>query len=106
MFSNPSRIISSVLFDSEKHKKVLEKGKHDKCEFHGYELLIIFRHSNNVQKICRVITMRKKKVSKPSKNFSRIRERKVRNKRDDVNKSRVLIKVRNNIHLSRKVDII
>ncbi|QWH92045.1 hypothetical protein EXW29_28445 (plasmid) [Bacillus toyonensis] len=43
--------------------------------------------------------MRKKKISKPSKNFSRIREKKVRNKRDDVNKSRVSIKLGNNTSL-------
>ncbi|NKW95868.1 MULTISPECIES: hypothetical protein [Bacillus cereus group] len=43
--------------------------------------------------------MRKKKTSKPSKNFSRMRERKVRNKGEDVNKSRVSIKLGNNISL-------
>lgn len=37
-----------------------------------------------------------KKTSKPSKNFSRMRERKVRNKKDDVNKSRVSIKLGKN----------
>lgn len=39
--------------------------------------------------------MRKKKTSKPSKNFSRMRERKVRNKNGEVNKSRVSIKLGN-----------
>ncbi|PEC75675.1 hypothetical protein CON25_00280 [Bacillus thuringiensis] len=43
--------------------------------------------------------MRKKKTKKPSKNFSKMRERKVRNKRDDVNKSRVSIKLGNNTSL-------
>lgn len=43
--------------------------------------------------------MRKKKTSKSSKNFSRMRERKVRDKRDDVNKSRVSIKLGNNSSL-------
>ncbi|PFL09800.1 hypothetical protein CN898_23055 [Bacillus thuringiensis] len=43
--------------------------------------------------------MRKKKTSKPSENFSRMRERKVRNKRVDVNKSRVSIKLGSNTSL-------
>lgn len=43
--------------------------------------------------------MRKKKTSKPSKNFSRMRERKVKNKRDDLNKSRISLKLGNNTSL-------
>ncbi|KAA6457661.1 hypothetical protein F8169_30590 [Bacillus cereus] len=43
--------------------------------------------------------MRKKKTRKLSKNFSRMRERKVRNKRGDVNKSRVSIKLGSNTSL-------
>ncbi|HDR8042156.1 TPA: hypothetical protein QCZ17_004477 [Bacillus cereus] len=43
--------------------------------------------------------MKKKKTSKPSKNFSRMRERKVRNKKGEVNKSRVSIKLGNTTSL-------
>lgn len=41
----------------------------------------------------------KEKTSKSSKNFSRLRERTVRNKRGDVNKSRVSIEFGNNTSL-------
>lgn len=49
-------------------------------------MLIIFRHSNNVQKINGVIKMRKQKTSKASKNYSRMREMKREGKKNDVKK--------------------
>ncbi|WP_146737759.1 hypothetical protein [Bacillus tropicus] len=55
-------------------------------------MLIIFRHSNNVQKINGVIKIRKQKTSKASKNYSRMREMKRDGKKNDVNKTRVSIK--------------
>lgn len=35
-------IIFDLSFDSARHRNVLVRGRHDKCEFHRNELLIIF----------------------------------------------------------------
>ncbi|PFN46163.1 hypothetical protein COJ56_00155 [Bacillus thuringiensis] len=82
-------IIFNLLFDSKRHRDVLVQGKHDKCEYHRYELFIIFRHSNNVQKISGVITMKKKKSSKVTrKNYNRMREMKRGSEKSNLNKTR------------------
>ncbi len=97
--------ISFILtyFSTAQIERVLAKGKHDKCEFYRYELLIIFRHSNNVQKISGVITMKKKKSSKVTrKNYNRMREMKRGSEKSNLNKTKVSIKFGNKFSFVRE----
>lgn len=96
-------IIFNKMVDIRIYKGVVVRARYDKCEFYRNELLIIFRHSNNVQKISGVITMKKKKTSKVTrKNYNRMREMKRGSEKSNLNKTKVSIKFGNKFSFVRE----